>query len=238
MQILNENSWFLKYSPSYEYKKTIIINNVNDRTYIERLLEEIIKKKFSNVNYFFVEDFEKISIKNFNLEIDKNQTLGYYYIIPYFTLIDYLDSEYIFHISEDCTKNIFFDDNFVKSSIDSLNKNPNLLSTTLSFGLPKQSFGYDVGEWEQIESFRYKNLEIKNDNYFWYSLGFSDQVFVAKTNLLKKIDYNLETRENPICFGTTYCPDSWERRVAEYMYQNNLYRGIWKNSEHYYLHGK
>jgi hypothetical protein len=44
------------------------------------------KEKY-NFEYFFVEDYEKQAIDFFNLDIDKKTTIGYYYIIPYFSLI-------------------------------------------------------------------------------------------------------------------------------------------------------
>lgn len=236
IDLFKEDSWFLNYSPKFDHKKLILVNNVNDRDYIEYRLSEIKEKH--KIEFSFMEDVEKDCIKDFKLDINRESTLGYYYIIPYFALLKKVDTEFVFHISEDCTKTINFDEDFVLSSIEELKSNKKLISTTINWGTPASSMGYDTGEWEQISSFKFKNKKEKTNDKFWYSFGFSDQVFIAEIKSLKSVDYNLQTRENPICFGTPYCPDSWERRVSEYMYQNDLYRGVWKNNKNYYIHGK
>lgn len=240
-KILNPDSWFLNYNPTYDNKKLIVVNNVNDRPQIEILLNDY-KKQFS-FDYFFVEDYEQESIKYFNLDIDKNKTVGYYYIIPYFTLILKLETDFVFHISEDCMNKIFFDESFISNSIEEIQNNPFIFSTTLSWGTKGASMGYDVGEWEQICTFRYKNKTEEENKKFWYTIGFSDQVFVSSKNKLIVPNYILDpsyvrSGDSPTCQGVPYCPESWERRVSEYIYKNDMYRGVWKNHNHYYLHEK
>jgi hypothetical protein len=234
--ILNDQSWFLNYNPSYDHKKLIVVNNIKDRNNLSSILESY--KKTHYVDYVFVEDFEDQCIKDFNLDINKNTTLGYYYIIPYFVLISKVETNMVFQLSEDCTNEIYFDEDFVLDSIKEINENNKIVSTTLNSGKSGISMGYDTGQWEQIESFRYKGKIEKENEKFWQGVGFSDQLFIASVSKLKAVDYNLETRDNKICLGTPYCPDSWERRVSEYLYQNDLYRGVWKNNKNYYIHGK
>lgn len=240
-KILNENSWFSKYNPDYEHKKLIVVNNVQDKEYINFALSEY-KNKF-HVDYFFVEDFEKSCIDTFNLNIDKDKTIGYFYIIPYFALTIKLDTDYVFHVSEDCTKTINFDDTYVIDSINEIEKNELMFCTALSWGPKGASMGYDIGEWEQMCTFKYKNKVEENNEKYWYTVGFSDQVFVASKKKLMDAKYELNPSfvggdSCPTCRGTSYCPESWERRVSEYMLENNMYRGVWKNNDHYYLHGK
>ena len=232
--ILDETSWFLNYNSQVITKKLITVNNVDDRSTMENILN-LWKDKFG-FDYFFVEDYEKQAREFFKLDINREKTLGYYYIISYFALTIYLESGFVFNVSSDCSKDIFFDDNFLIESKKEILNNDKIPVTTLSWGHAKQSFGKDVGEWEEEETFRLKNkVEPSLDN-FWMSIGFVDQVFIASVDKLKKIDYNLETYDNPIYHGPWYCPNSWERRVAEYMYKNDQYRGVWKNNQHYYIH--
>jgi hypothetical protein len=234
-KILNDFSWFFNYQSTIITKKLITVNNVNDRNFIEAELN-FWKEKY-NFEYFFVDNYEKQAIEYFKLDLNKQTTIGYYYIIPYFCLILFLNEGFVLHVSEDCTQQLYFDDNFLIESKKEILNNNKILSTILSFGYPKQSFGKDIGEWEEEETFRVNHkIEPSLDN-FWMSIGFSDQIFVASIDKLKKINYNLETYDNPIhSTGPSYCPNSWERRVAEHLYKNNQYRGIWKNNQHYYIH--
>ncbi len=232
--ILNHSSWFLNYQSSEISSKLITVNNVIDRKQIEHELCQY--KKNYNFDFFFVEDYEEEAKSYFNVEIDNSFTKGYYYIIPYFALIYKMNTGFFFNVSSDCSNDIYFDDNFLIESKKQIEKNEKILITTLNWGYPRQSFGYDLGEWEQLESFRYKNKTEKDVDNFWYSLGFTDQVFIASADRLKEINYNLETSNNPIYHGPWYCPNSWEKRIAEFMFENEMYRGVWKNSEHYYIH--
>ena len=233
-KILNEESWFFNYQSDIITKKLITVNNVSGRDFMESELDSW-KEKY-NFEYFFVEDYEKQAIDFFNLDIDKKTTIGYYYIIPYFALTLFLNEGFVFHVSEDCTQKLYFDDTFLIESKKEILNNDKIPSTTLNCGYAKQSFGKDVGEWEEEESFRIKNKTEPSLNNFWMSIGFLDQFFVASVDKLKKIDYNLESYDNPVCSGTSYCPNSWERRISEYLYKNDQYRGIWKNNQHYYIH--
>jgi hypothetical protein len=233
-KILTDSNWFLNYKSDIITKKLITVNNVTSRDFIEYELNNW-KEKY-NFDYFFVEDYEKESIEFFNLDIDKKTTLGYYYIIPYFSLITFLKNGFVFNVSQDCTETLYFDDNFLIESIKEISSNEKIPVTTLNWNLPKHSNGYDVGKWEEIETFRYKEKIENNLKHFWYSVGFVDQIFIASIDKLKHINYNLTSYDNPIYHGPWYCPNSWERRVAEFMYKNDQYRGVWKQSNHYYIH--
>jgi hypothetical protein len=233
-KILNEQSWFFNYQSDIITKKLITVNNVSGRDFMESELDSW-KEKY-NFEYFFVEDYEKQAIDFFNLDIDKKTTIGYYYIIPYFSLTLFLNEGFVFHVSEDCTQKLYFDDTFLIESKKEILNNDKIPATTLSWGYPKQSFGKDVGEWEQEEAFIAKNKVEPNLDNFWMSIGFSDQLFVASVDKLKKIDYNLENYDGPGCCGAPYCPNSWERRLSDYLYNNDQYRGVWKNNQHYYIH--
>lgn len=233
--VLAEEGWFLNYDSDLVSKKLIAVNNVKDRKFIHELLQRT-GKYHSKIEFFFVEDLESECIQFFNLNIDKKATQGYYYIIPYFALTLHVNDGFFFHVSEDCSRDIRFSNEYIEASVKEIATNDKILVTTIGWGFPKQSHGYDVGEWEQIETFRLKNKTEPENNNFWHSVGFVDQIFIANANKLKSVNYNIETYDNPIYHGPWYCPNSWERRVAEYMYKNDLYRGVWKKSEDYYIH--
>ena len=230
--ILDNSSWFLNYSPNYPHKKLIIVNNVNNREEITNKLEETKKQYF--FDYFFVDDYEEMAKEYFKLDITKETTRGYYYQIPYYSLLMYVDTEYIFHVSDDCSKNFYVADDFILSSIDELEKNPSIFTTSLSWGRPniENSFGYELGEYEELMAFK-KRPNLSNDK-FYHTEGFTDQVFFSKTSNLKSVNYNLYKINGSPCEWVDYCPRCWESRVCEYTYQIGSYRGIWKDSNYYY----
>jgi hypothetical protein len=234
LDILNHQSFFFNFKNDIITKKVLTINNVLDPNLLIDALESTKENFGYEFDYFFVEDYEKEAIEFFNLDIDKKKTKGYHYIMPYFSLMMYLKSGFVFNVSSDCSKKINVNESFLKSSIKLIDKNKKVPLTTLSWELPKEL--NSVGEWEQQQTFLYKKKSEKNLKNFWYSSGFTDQVFIANIDMLKKIDYNILTNENPIYKGPSYCPNSWEKRVAEYMYKNNLYRGIFKDNKQYYIH--
>jgi hypothetical protein len=134
---------------------------------------------------------------------------------------------------------LYCDDTFLIESKKEILNNDKIPLTTLCWEYPnfKERFGHDVGQWEQEETFRIKNKVEPSLNNFWISMGFSEQFFVASVDKLKKMDYNLQKATNPFhAYGPPYCPTSWEKRVAHYIYNNDQYRGIWKNTQHYYKH--
>lgn len=234
--ILNDSSWFMNYQPSYTHQKLITVNNVSDRDEIESILKGFQKKY--DFNYFFVTDFEDDAKKFFKVDIDKERTVGYYYQIPYYSLLLFLETDYVLNVSADCSKNLVLGDDFVTSSIEELETNPNIFTTSVSWGRPEieKSFGYELGEWEELQAFK-KRPKLQNDK-FWHTEGFGDNLFFSKTSNLKSVDYNLIKKSGSPCEWVPYCPICWETRVCEYTYQKGAYRGIWKNSNYYYFHEK
>ena len=234
-KILTPTSWFLGYQSASINSKLIIVNNVNDRIAMEERLKEV-QRLHPSLDYFFVDDYEQQAIDWFKLDIDKHTTIGYYYIIPYFATLLKLQTGLMLHVSDDCPFSNDLPDEFIVDSCDEVLSNKNMPLTTLSWGVPKSSFGYDPGQWEEIDICRIKQVSGLENVKFWHTTWFSDQVFLANVDSLKNMNYNRDTRDMNI--GTSYCPDSFERRLSEELYHANLYQGVWKQSQYYYIHEK
>jgi hypothetical protein len=230
--VLKDDGWFLNFSSPKISEKLITINNVNNKREIEDRL-----RNYPSIKYFFVEDYEDEVKQFFKVDISKEKTVGYYYVIPYFCMIHNCKTDFLLNVSDDCTTVVNISEDYLDASMDELSTLNTIASTTISWGPPKSSYGYDVGQFEEMETFRIKNRSEKSNISFWHTVGFSDQIFMIRPSLFKQMDYNLPTRDNVMCKGTSYCPNSWERMVGEYLYQNNLYRGVWKNENEYYRHG-
>jgi hypothetical protein len=184
----------------------------------------VVNNVTSEINYdgkiLYVKDHAEEAKKFFKLDIDES-TKGYYYTMAYFVMLLKIDG-YILNVSDDCIAK--FEADFIKNSVEELILNPKVLTTTLEWG-------EGVGKGEMVD-------ESPN---FYYSKGFSDQVFFADTETLRGLDYNIVDDwdyyglavygSNAVHHGG----NSFEKRLATYMKHNNLYRGIYK--KYNYKHG-
>lgn len=170
-------------------------------------LTKEINTEFETLN---VNDHKEEAKKFFKLDIGEN-TKGYWYTIPYFVMLLKIKG-HILNVSSDCK--VSFEDDFIKDSIEEL-KNPDVLSTTLEW-LP------DVGKHEAV----------KESDKFYYSKGFSDQVFIADVDKLRNVDYNTTYDFDYYGLGANgevfHGGNSFEKRLATYMRKEGKFRGIYK----------
>jgi hypothetical protein len=240
-EILNENSWFFKYENKYITNKMLTINNLTSIDIFNQLVNHL-KSQFS-FDIVFVSDYDKESLNYFKLNMDNN-SVGYYYSIPYFVAILNVKTPYIFNVSSDCCNPIILNDSYFEHSIEVLNQDNNFLITTIPWdidwsvsGIPPGIPNYVtcVGEWEQINSINY--TDEKSLNNFWCSSTFSDNVFLGNIEKLKNTDYNCP--QMGIYTGPDYGgTNSFEARLSEFLVKNNTFRLIYKNDNLYYKHSK
>lgn len=223
-QVLDEKSWFLNFQHPIVTEKTLVINNIENRSK-SRLLEKIARAtQNQKINIVFVDDAKKEAKKFFNLKIDES-TLGYYYTIQYFVSILKCTQPYIFNVSADC--DVYFEEDYLKDSIEVLRNNIKAITTTLPW-----STDPFVGINEQDAMFKmFKEEKTTLDN-FYYSCGFSDQVFIGDIGKLKNIDYTL-IHPSATQFPA-YGGDCFEKRLCSYFLREHAYRLIYK--KYHYVH--
>lgn len=238
IDFLKEETWFFTFKSKYITKKQLIINNLVSTDLFNKIIDKLKNKHEFDV--IFVSEHEIEAIDNFKLDMDQN-SVGYWYSIPYFVGILKTKTPYMFNVSSDCTNSINVDDSFFEKSINVLGSNTKHIVTTLPWGehwgeltpTGVPSHISCVGEWEQVNTPSYNDSLSVDD--FWCTDVFSDQVFIGNINKLKNVDYNCPKmgRYNGPIYGGT---NAFEARLSEFLANNNLFRLIFKNKELYYKH--
>lgn len=218
-EVLNLNSWFNTYQNSLITEKILIVNNITSVDHfneLKNLLPASIKL------YDAMEYLNLINIK-YNINLSPDQ-LGFYYTLPYFVALYNAKNPYLFNVSSDCKINC--EDDFFIDSIFYLITNNNATSTTL----PWRKYT-NVNTEEQNTAFNYLG-QLPAIEDFTYSIGFTDQVFLADVKKFNNIDYN--TTHEGSSFYPLYGGNCFEKRVCSYHLNNNNYRLVYK--KYYFIH--
>lgn len=185
-------------------KSILIINNVKNRTIVERAVKEKINDGIID-DYYFVEDYSDVVLKYF--DIDKcTFEGGYYYSISELVSIYLCTSDYLLHFSSDSYLKIN-DNKWIKDAIAIMENRKDILVANPT--------------WNN------RFVEAKNESFdevedFYLSYGFSDQCYLIKTNSFKKQIYNeknIKSERYP-----KYGGELFEKRVDSYMRNHNLKR--------------
>lgn len=234
-EVLNDDSWFIRSKFDLITRKQLTVNNLNSSDELQVLLAKYpyISVTYVNDNLDFVKNL-------YNLKIDEN-TIGYYYTIPYFTAIESVETEFILNVASDCMRDIKITDTFLLDSIKELN-NDDKCSTTMVAWCKNNHImanGVTIGRHENYETFRKLNRKYLESEMFNYSFGFTDQFFFGKISNLKKINYNIaEDVSEQIYNGPNYGGNSFEKRIVGHQVQNNVCNCIYKGTDYYIHDGK
>lgn len=234
-KLLNSDSWFLKIKSKYITKKRLNVNNISSIEEFQYLLSQLNE----NIEISYVDLKSQEANQYFKLNTEIN-THGYNYIMPYFTDLLTIDTEYIFNVASDCQMDISVSDDFFEKSIKILNEDDEVLVTTIPWGHPnifgtKYTRSAGDSEQEHADSIdNNRNHSIKRSDDFWFSKTFSDQVFIAKIDQLRKTDFTIISNLHPY---PSYGGLSFEMRLGNNLMVNNKYRAIIKSND-YYSHGK
>lgn len=202
-----------KFSKDMFDKKQLIVNNMIDNVDIKN-----INKNLSNFDIYYANDYISETMKFFNISAVDFPNNVMYYSIQHFLGILKCETDYLLHICDDCNIDIL-NDSFIKECIDFLNTNNECICA-----LPY--WGGDINKGAKEES-------IKETDKFFIASGFSDQLYILKTDVFKAQIYNLwhpDTARYP-----DYAGKSFESRINSFMKINNVFRAIHKN--YYYIPG-
>ena len=98
-KFLNKDCWFFTFSSKHITKKLITVNNLSSTEHFLTKVNEL--KKTYDFDIVYVSEHKDFANKIYNLNIDEN-TLGYYYTMPYFVAINNITTEYILNVASDC----------------------------------------------------------------------------------------------------------------------------------------
>jgi hypothetical protein len=192
-------------------KKHLIVNNVNNRSVVEKHCKEKIQTGVIDA-YFFVEDFANEVLTHFDISLDSFKG-GYYYSIAELVGIFKCKTKFLLHFSSDS----YIEDksNWISSAIEIMNEDKNIFVAN-----PTWNKRYDEAENEKVG-------EIKD---FYIGYGFSDQCYLIRTDDFNNEIYNeknIESNRYP-----QYGGELFEKRVDAFMRNNQKFRITHKHSSY------
>ena len=233
-EILSKDSWVFNFKSKLITRRSLTINNISSKKELLERTEEM--KKLFDFDLIWVEENSEQVKEKFNLQIDPN-TVGYYYTIPYFVMIDNIKTDYVLNVASDCMKDIHVDDNFLVDSLEELESNPLCSSTMVSWVKNNRTMenGKTVGQHEYDELVKLGGIE--NPEKFTYTTGFTDQFFLTRIDKLKINNYNLDSIYSESYQGPSYGGNCFEKRIVGIQTYTGTYNCVYKGSD-YYIHDK
>ncbi len=203
------------------FEKVLIINNVKDRNQVEQYAKAAVDKKIIDA-YYFAEDHSEailsafsISRKSFHLDFYD----GYWYSMGPLAAIYFCKGKYLLYFTCDCMIEEGASPGWITDSVELMKKDSSIFVAN------------PIGDDNRGEC---KDGTLREDDKYYYTIGFSDQCFLVETSRFYGDiynDYHYFSERYPV-----YAGDLFEKRVNSYMSLNLLTRIIRKDV--YYSHEK
>lgn len=194
-------------------KKVLIVNNVKDRSKVEKYAREAVDKAVIT-DYFFVEDYINEALEHFQLTKEALGK-GFYYSNHELISIYLCQTDYLVFFTGDTRLDRKI--RWIEPAITEFEKNS----------------GFKVANPVWNEKFdEAKNESTSEIGDFYVSFGFSDQCFLVRTNDFKAPIYN-ETNSASERYPE-YGGETFEKRVDSWMRNHNFLRLTFKHGS--YLH--
>ena len=188
-------------------RKNLFINNVDDENVVLSKTDRLKKDSVID-NVFIVNDFVDDALKEFEISKD-SLGKGYYYSVAELVSIYLCETKYLLHFSSDSyLPNKYKDSNWIKESIDIMEKNPDIIVAN-----PTWNYKFNEAKSESIEKY--------NDDYY-ISQGFSDQCYLINVEEFKNKIYNYKHPKSERY--PKYGGGLFEKRVDAFMRCNKKYR--------------
>ncbi len=145
--------------------RTIFINNVSNIDKVKKAADKLVDKNIID-NYYVVQDFCNEALEHFHLT-EKDFGKGYYYSIAELVSIYLCKTKYLLHFSSDVIPEKNLPTTWVNDLLNTLKINPKVKVANLT--------------WDR----KYKEAEkesISKDGNFFYGYGFSDQMYLIRTD--------------------------------------------------------
>lgn len=183
----------------------IIINNVNNRSIVEKYARKKLSQGVIDA-YYFAEDYAEEALSSYQL--NKNCFgKGYYYSISELVGIFLTKTKYLLHFSSDAIID-------KKESSEWIYKACALMETNTQYIVANPCWNYNYNQ-AQAES-------IAHTDDFFIGYGFSDQCYLIRTNDFKHPIYNYSHQDSDRY--PTYGGQLFEKRVDSYMRTKHLLR--------------
>lgn len=190
-------------------KKVLYINNVNNPLLVEKYAEKLISKGVID-QYIHVNDFADQALSFFDLT-KEDLGKGYYYSISELVSIFLAKTTYLLHFSSDAIATKSVNKNWVKQGIDLLENHQNVKVFNLTWD----------GKYREA-----KKESINEDSNFYYGYGFSDQMYLVRTQDFRDRIYK-ETNQASERYPQ-YGGELFEKRVDAWMRNHSHFRATYK----------
>ena len=212
----NLESLFSNMNANFAYKR-LLVNQVISRSHVRYLLRK-------NSGFFdevvFVEDFFSSAMDSLNVE-QSFTPHERQYSRGQFVGLDRCETRYLLHLNADIDLKNENKILFLQNGIEVLQQFDNVLTVS-----PKWAFQSLNGSIYGQDGYTLESegkLSVKKRDYFLCK-GFSDNCFLVDTERLRSIDWN--TQSDKTNHYPKYAGLSFEKRVGNYISNNNLYRAI------------
>ena len=195
--------------------KILLINNVTNPSKVFKEAERLVKSGVIT-EYINVADHAKKTLEYFNLS-KESLGLGYYYSISELVSLYLSRTEYLLHFSGDTVIHKKTPKNWLATSLKILESDPKIKVVNL----PWDKFGIKMIEEKISETPEY-----------WNSIGFSDQMYLVRTEDFKREIYSYHHPYSDRY--PKYGGELFEKRVDSWLRVNDFYRATLKNG--LYLH--
>jgi hypothetical protein len=196
----------------FEQKK-LFINNVNDLAKVQRLADKLISKSVID-QYVVVDDFAKEALDFFELS-KESLGRGYYYSIAELVSIYLCTTKYLLHFSGDSIPMRNSNSQWLYILIKKLESNPKISVANLLWNQKTQ---------EAIQE------SIENDPEFCVGYGFSDQMYLIRTDEFRRPIFN--ERNEKSNHYPSYGGELFEKRVHSYMLNHERLRATYLESSY------
>jgi len=212
----DEKKWFWTFKNKNLNNKILIINNLNN---IDDFNNKV--KSFEKTFEFKVVHVTKKTFDKFDVDYSKFRTASIY-SLPYFTMIESCESEFLFCVNEDCMSDIHISEEYIKNSIKILKSDKNSFFTTVSWSNTE-----NTGLLEMLNC----NLSHHETKFFYPTNSFSDQLFFCDIRKTKSINFN---SKHHLYLGPKYCENMcFEKKVMDFFKTYGKYRMVYKGKDYY-----
>lgn len=196
-------------------EKILYINNVSDLDAVKRAADCLVSKQILS-KFVTVSDHSEEALEFFSLSKDKLGK-GYYYSIAELVSIYLTSTKYLLHFASDSVVAPRTSKDWLITGLNTLNTYPQVKVFNLIWNKKYQ------------EATKESNFE---DQYNFYSHGFSDQMYLVRTADFKKPIY--EYHHPDAARYPNYGGELFEKRVYSWLRHHNYLRATYKYGS--YLH--
>jgi hypothetical protein len=195
--------------------KILLINNVKDPSKVFKEADRLVKSGVIT-EYINVADHARDALDYFDLT-QESLGLGYYYSIAELVSLYLSKSKYLLHFSGDTVIAEVTPKNWLNMGLKILEIDPKIKVVNL---------GWDSSDVKMKEEM------VSETPDYWRSIGFSDQMYLVRTEDFKAKIYNYH---HPFSDRyPKYGGELFEKRIDSWLRVNHFYRATIKNS--LYIH--